>query len=112
MERWKALAAEGTLISLPATGKQTQVRTFTLHAVRNLAGPALSLARRTAANHGDQRSSEDQGANALTDPNASFTQNDDTLREMELSHQTRQRLHMHTTFVSLPTHHGGNDAAT
>lgn len=87
MERWKALAAEGTPVSLPTTNKQTQVRTFTLHAVRNLAGPALSLSRcKTGAEHGGQRSNEDRDGKPFTPPGASF-QNDDTLRERELSCQ-------------------------
>ena len=90
MERWKTLAAEGTAVSLPPTNKQTQVRTFTLHAVRNLAGPALSLARvKTAADRGDQRHNEDRDAQApLTPPRAPFIVHDGTLNKIELP--TRQ----------------------
>ncbi|KAL8439096.1 hypothetical protein Efla_003143 [Eimeria flavescens] len=43
MSRWKSLAQEGVAVPMPATEKRTQVRTFTLHAVRNLAAPALAL---------------------------------------------------------------------
>ncbi|KAL8431370.1 hypothetical protein ACSSS7_005308 [Eimeria intestinalis] len=42
--RWKALALEGAAVPMPATEKRTQSRTFTLHAVRNIAAPALALA--------------------------------------------------------------------
>ncbi|CDJ51380.1 phosphodiesterase, putative [Eimeria brunetti] len=77
MGRWKTMAAEGTPISLPATNKQTQVRTFTLQAVRSLAGPALSLVRhKTAGNHDDQWPNQRRGVTAAMPPSAS---SDDTL---------------------------------
>ncbi|XP_026191430.1 uncharacterized protein LOC34617533 [Cyclospora cayetanensis] len=43
MEKWNSLAVEGAVVSLPTTSKMTQSRTYTLHAVRNIAGPAMAF---------------------------------------------------------------------
>ncbi|CDJ68888.1 phosphodiesterase, putative [Eimeria necatrix] len=59
MSRWRTMAAEGAPVKLPATDKHTQSRTFTLHAVRSLAGPALSLSQsKTAIISGEKRYGE------------------------------------------------------
>lgn len=75
------MAAEGAPVKLPATDKHTQSRTFTLHAVRSLAGPALSLSQsKTAIISGEKRYGEKREEKVPLRSTSRIV-HDDTLRE-------------------------------
>lgn len=76
------MAAEGAPVKLPATDKHTQSRTFTLHAVRSLAGPALSLSQsKTAIISGEKRYGEKREEKVPLRSTSARIVHDDTLRE-------------------------------